>query len=118
MLNYIGGPEIQLDDDFEHNKINDVLADNSKIKENIGINEGNKEEIIEKGLIRSNNELNEKLKKYRKDMDNKEEINILSKIYNWKLTDIKPPKQKEVEDKIGPEIKKKLFTNLLSNINI
>ena len=51
-------------------------------------------------------------------MDNKEEINILNKIYNSKLTDTKPPKQKEVDDKIGPEIKKKLFTNLISNINI
>ena len=118
LLNYNGGPEIQLDDNFEHDKINNALADNSNKKENIGINKGNKEEIKEKGLNRSNNELNEKLKKYRKDMDNKEEINILNKIYNSKLTDTKPPKQKEVDDKIGPEIKKKLFTNLISNINI
>jgi very-short-patch-repair endonuclease len=61
---------------------------------------------------------NEKTRKYRKDMDNNEEINVLNKIFNSKLTDIKEQKQKKIEDKPGPEIKKKLIKSLISNINI
>ena len=101
LLNYNGGPEIQLDDN--------LIDDNKK---------NNEISYAGKELNRSNNELNEKTKKYRIDMDNKEEINILNKFYNDKLTDIKAPKLKMVEDKEVPEVKKKLITNLISNINI
>ena len=101
LLNYNGGPEIQLEDNLiDDNKKNNEIA------------------YAGKELNRSNNELNEKTKKYRIDMDNKEEINILNKFYNDKLTDIKAPKLKIVEDKEVPEVKKKLITNLISNINI
>jgi hypothetical protein len=99
LLNYNGGPEIQLEDNLiDDNKKNNEIA------------------YAGKELNRSNNELNEKTKKYRIDMDNKEEINILNKFYNDKLTDIKAPKLKMVEDKEVPEVKKKLITNLISNI--
>ena len=101
LLNYNGGPEIQLEDN--------LIDDNKK---------NNEISYAGKELNRSNNELNEKTKKYRIDMDNKEEINILNKFYNDKLTDIKAPKLKMVEDKEVPEVKKKLITNLISNINI
>jgi hypothetical protein len=101
LLNYNGGPEIQLEDN--------LIDDNKK---------NNEIDYAGKELNRSNNELNEKTKKYRIDMDNKEEINILNKFYNDKLTDIKAPKLKMVEDKEVPEVKKKLITNLISNINI
>ena len=101
LLNYNGGPEIQLEDNLiDDNKKNNEIA------------------YAGKELNRSNNELNEKTKKYRIDMDNKEEINILNKFYNDKLTDIKAPKLKMVENKEVPEVKKKLITNLISNINI
>ena len=101
LLNYNGGPEIQLEDNLiDDNKKNNEIA------------------YAGKELNRSNNELNEKTKKYRIDMDNKEEINILNKFYNDKLTDIKAPKLKMVEEKEVPEVKKKLITNLISNINI
>ena len=101
LLNYNGGPEIQLEDN--------LIDDNKK---------NNEIDYAGKELNRSNNELNEKTKKYRIDMDNKEEINILNKFYNDKLTDIKAPKFKMVENKEVPEVKKKLITNLISNINI
>ena len=101
LLNYNGGPEIQLEDN--------LIDDNKK---------NNEIDYAGKELNRSNNELNEKTKKYRIDMDNKEEINILNKFYNDKLTDIKAPKLKMVENKEVPEVKKKLITNLISNINI
>ena len=45
-------------------------------------------------------------------------LNVLNKIFNSKHTDIKEQKIKNMEDKSGPEIKKKLITNLISNINI
>ena len=87
LLNYNGGPEIQLEDNLiDDNKKNNEIA------------------YAGKELNRSNNELNEKTKKYRIDMDNKEEINILNKFYNDKLTDIKAPKLKMVEDKEVPEV--------------
>ena len=98
MLNYNGGPEIQLE---ENAFINDENSNSN-----------------EKELNKSIGEENEKTKKYRKDMENNEEINVLNKIFNSKHTDIKEQKIKNMEDKSGPEIKKKLITNLISNINI
>ena len=111
LLNYNGGPEIQLEDNF-------IFGDEQKINENNIINHKNKEEFKKKELNRSNSDINEKTKKYRKEMDNNEEISELKKIYNLKLTDIKAPKQKIIENKEEPEIKKKLIKNLISNINI
>ena len=111
LLNYNGGPEIQLEDNF-------IFGDEQKINENNIINHKNKEEFKKKELNRSNSDINEKAKKYRKEMDNNEEISELKKIYNLKLTDIKAPKQKIIENKEEPEIKKKLIKNLISNINI
>ena len=98
LLNYNGGPEIQLE---ENAFINDENSNSN-----------------EKELNKSIGEENEKTKKYRKDMENNEEINVLNKIFNSKHTDIKEQKIKNAEDKSGPEIKKKLITNLISNINI
>ena len=98
LLNYNGGPEIQLE---ENAFINDENSNSN-----------------EKELNKSIGEENEKTKKYRKDMENNEEINVLNKIFNSKHTDIKEQKIKNMEDKSGPEIKKKLITNLISNINI
>ena len=97
LLNYNGGPEIQL----EQNSI--ILKDENSNK-------------IE--LNKSIDDENEKTRKYRKDMDNNEEINVLNKIFNSKLTDIKEQKQKKIEEKPGTEIKKKLIKSLISNINI
>ena len=113
LLNYNGGPEIQLDDNF-------ILEEEHKLNENnINIiNNKNKEEYKQKELNKSNSDVNEKTKKYRKEMDNNEEINEFKKIYNLKLTDVKAPKHKKIENKEEPEIKKKLIKNLISNINI
>ena len=103
LLNYNGGPEIQLDDNFIINKNNksqsDIfIGDNSQINENVNNSNKNKEEFEEKELIKSYIDINEKMKKYRKDMDNSEEINKLKKLDNSKLTDVKVPKQKKIED--------------------
>ena len=103
LLNYNGGPEIQLDDNFIINKNNksqsDIfIGDNSQINENVNNSNKNKEEFEEKELIKSYIDINEKMKKYRKDMDNSEEINKFKKLDNSKLTDLKVPKQKKIED--------------------
>ena len=113
LLNYNGGPEIQLDDNF-------ILEEEHKLNENNIdiINNKNKEDYKQKELNKSNSDVNEKTKKYRKEMDNNEEINEFKKIYNLKLTDVQAPKHKKIENKEEPEIKKKLIKNLISNINI
>ena len=103
LLNYNGGPEIQLDDNFIINKNNksqsDIfIGDNSQINENVNNSNKNKEEFEEKELIKSYIDINEKMKKYRKDMDNSEEINKFKKLDNSKLTDVKVPKQKKIGD--------------------
>jgi hypothetical protein len=103
LLNYNGGPEIQLDDNFIINKNNksqsDIfIGDNSQINENVNNSNKNKEEFEEKELIKSYIDINEKMKKYRKNMDNSEEINKFKKLDNSKLTDVKVPKQKKIED--------------------
>ena len=103
LLNYNGGPEIQLDDNYIINKNNksqsDIfIGDNSQINENVNNSNKNKEEFEEKELIKSYIDINEKMKKYRKDMDNSEEINKFKKLDNSKLTDVKVPKQKKIED--------------------
>ena len=103
LLNYNGGPEIQLDDNFINSKNSkgqsDIfIGDNSQINENVNNSNKNKEEFEEKELIKSYIDINEKMKKYRKDMDNSDEINNFKKIDNSKLTDVKAPKQKKIED--------------------
>ena len=103
LLNYNGGPEIQIDDNLIINKNNksqsDIfIGDNSQINENVNNSNKNKEEFEEKELIKSYIDINEKMKKYRKDMDNSEEINKFKKLDNSKLTDVKVPKQKKIED--------------------
>ena len=103
LLNYNGGPEIQLDDNLIINKNNksqsDIfIGDNSQINENVNNSNKNKGEFEEKELIKSYIDINEKMKKYRKDMDNSEEINKFKKLDNSKLTDVKVPKQKKIED--------------------
>ena len=104
LLNYNGGPEIQLDDNFIINKNNksqsDIfIGDNSQINENVNNSNKKEEEIEEKKLIKSNIDINEKMKKYRKDMGNSDEINNFKILDNSKLTDVKVPKQKKLEDK-------------------
>ena len=108
LLNYNGGPEIQLEEDFCNNILNEKVSSNKH----------KKEEKKEKELNKSNKEEKEKRKKYRIDMDNNEEINEMNKLYKCKLTDIKEPNQKKMEDKGNSEIKKNLISNLISNINI
>ena len=103
LLNYNGGPEIQLDDNFINSKNSkgqsDIfIGDNSQINENVNNSNKNKEEFEEKELIKSYIDINEKMKKYRKNMDNSDEINNFKKIDNSKLTDVKAPKQKKIED--------------------
>ena len=61
----------------------------------------------------------DKKHKYKINLDNNEEIKILNKCYNSKLTDIKVPKKQSIEDKaFEPEVKQRLIKSLISNINI
>ena len=105
LLNYNGGPEIQLENNFNFSKNNkesqfDInKGDNFQINENVNNSNKKEEEIEEKKLIKSNIDINEKMKKYRKDMGNSDEINNFKILDNSKLTDVKVPKQKKLEDK-------------------
>ena len=105
LLNYNGGPEIQLENNFNFSKSNkesqsDINeGDNFQINENVNNSNKKEEEIEEKKLIKSNIDINEKMKKYRKDMGNSDEINNFKILDNSKLTDVKVPKQKKLEDK-------------------
>ena len=105
LLNYNGGPEIQLENNFNFSKNNkesqfDINeGDNFQINENVNNSNKKEEEIEEKKLIKSNIDINEKMKKYRKDMGNSDEINNFKILDNSKLTDVKVPKQKKLEDK-------------------
>ena len=105
LLNYNGGPEIQLENNFNFSKNNkesqfDINeGDNFQINENVNNSNKKEEEIEEKKLIKSNIDINEKMKKYRKDMGNSDEINNFKILDNSKLTDVKIPKQKKLEDK-------------------
>ena len=52
-------------------------------------------------------------------LEKKEEVKILNKNYNSKLTDIKASKQQNVEDKVFESgIKQRLIKSLISDINI
>ena len=82
MLNYNGGPEIQLENNFNFSKNNkenqfDINeGDNFQMNENVNNSNKKEEENEEKKLIKSNIDINEKMKKYRKDMGNSDEIII------------------------------------------
>ena len=120
LLNYRGGPEIQLSANFNDNSTSIFSkADNSIIilgeedlnnkKNNEEKKEQDSDEFIKKNDINIKN----------KNIENKEEIIILNKIYNSKLTDIKPPKMKNIEDRLfEPDVKQRLFKSLISDINI
>ena len=130
LLNYSGGPEIQISDNkkkpSEHKVNNSVFSlcegnCNNKQSENINasnhIVNNNKADIMQKDsdLISNNNE---KMHKLKISLENGE-IQILNKNYNSKLTDIKPPKKQIENDKpFEPEVKQRLIKSLISDINI
>ena len=132
LLNYSGGPEIQISDNkkkpSEHKVNNSVFSlcegnCNNKQSENINasnhIVNNNKADIMQKDSdLISNNEINEKMHKLKISLENGE-IQILNKNYNSKLTDIKPPKKQIENDKpFEPEVKQRLIKSLISDINI
>jgi len=133
LLNYGGGPEIHLKENdylnLNKNNIFDnenqsimILEDNPKVNENIGLNSNllnkHEKENKEKEINKSNDEHNEKRRKYKIELDNNDDEEIFERLYKPKLTEIKTVKQKKIENTAGPEIKKKLFKSLISNINI
>ena len=131
LLNYRGGPEIQLSENINdaHTSIDSKTNTNSifilgeedlnnkKIGNMIGNinNNKNSEENKEQDYDDLKNDKNIK----NKNIEKEEEIIILNKFYNSKLTDIKAPKMKNIQDKLfEPEVKQRLFKSLISDINI
>ena len=131
LLNYRGGPEIQLSENINdaHTSIdsktntNSIIIlgeedlNNKKIGNMIGNinNNKNSEENKEQDYDDLKNDKNIK----NKNIEKEEEIIILNKFYNSKLTDIKAPKMKNIGDKLfEPEVKQRLFKSLISDINI
>ena len=131
LLNYRGGPEIQLSENINdaHTSIdsktntNSIIIlgeedlNNKKIGNMIGNinNNKNSEENKEQDYDDLKNDKNIK----NKNIEKEEEIIILNKFYNYKLTDIKAPKMKNIQDKLfEPEVKQRLFKSLISDINI
>ena len=131
LLNYRGGPEIQLSENINdaHTSIdsktntNSIIIlgeedlNNKKIGNMIGNinNNKNSEENKEQDYDDLKNDKNIK----NKNIEKEEEIIILNKFYNSKLTDIKAPKMKNIQDKLfEPEVKQRLFKSLISDINI
>ena len=131
LLNYGGGPEIQLDENFCKNMslsngsiLNEDDCNNKKLIDNMNVNSYlNNKKFEEKKEQDANetspiNELDRK-SKYKISLENIEEIKIYSKNFNSKFTDIKPPKKQINEDKIFiPEVKQRLIKSLISDINI
>ena len=134
LLNYGGGPEIQLPE-IMGNKNQDIEGSNNSISileeddrnnkhiENICVNSylvnKNIEENKEQNLYDYTNNMNDKKFKVKESIENGEEIQKLNKYYNSKLTEIKPPIFKKVEDiPFEPEVKQKLIKSLISDINI
>ena len=134
LLNYGGGPEIQLPE-IVGNKNQDIEGSNNSISileeddrnkkhiENICVNSylvnKNIEENKEQNLYEYRNNMNDKKFKVKESIENGEEIQKLNKYYNSKLTEIKPPIFKKVEDiPFEPEVKQKLIKSLISDINI
>ena len=134
LLNYSGGPEIQLTENYIVNNISNNKSNNSNnsnieiredfskhINENINVNSYiiNKKKEENKESTEYTREMFDKKHKYKINLDNNEEIKILNKCYNSKLTDIKVPKKQSIEDKaFEPEVKQRLIKSLISNINI
>ena len=135
LLNYGGGPEIQLSE----NSIKKSLKNNSNSNSNFTLGEEdcnkkqsgivnvkghinkNKEENKEQDLEESisNNEIKDKKSKFKISLENGEEIKKLNKYYNSKLTDIKPPKKQNDEDKpFEPGERQSIIKSLISDINI
>ena len=131
LLNYGGGPEIQLDENFCKNMslsngsiLNEDDCNNKKHIDNMNVNSYlNNKKFEEKKEQDANetspiNEFDIK-SKYKISLENIEEIKIYSKNFNSKFTDIKPPKKQINEDKIFiPEVKQRLIKSLISDINI
>ena len=132
LLNYSGGPEIQLSEDVKNsictNCTNSLLTvgDENHCKnciENISVNSciANNKNEENKEPVQGRNQ-KEKIDKkyiYNINLENAEEIKILNKCYNSKLTDVKAPKKQVVEETVfEPEIKQRLIKSLISNINI
>ena len=134
LLNYGGGPEIQLPE-IMGNKNQDIEGSNNSISileeddrnnkhiENICVNSylvnKNIEENKEQNLYEYTNNMNDKKFKVKESIENGEEIQKLNKYYNSKLTEIKPPIFKKIEDiPFEPEVKQKLIKSLISDINI
>ena len=135
LLNYSGGPEIQVSDNKkkanEHIIKNSIFSlgegnCNNKCSENINIsnhivNNDKRENTQQDSDDFINNEEKEKEKKHKLkiSLENGEEIIVLNKNYNSKLTDIKPPKKQNEDDKhFEPEVKQRLIKSLISDINI
>lgn len=132
LLNYSGGPEIKLAENVKNSICSTYigsllqLGDENCSKnciENISVNSciaNNKnEENKEQELGQNQKEIIDKKYKYKINLENTEEIKILNKCYNSKLTDVKAPKKQNVEDTVfEPEIKQRLIKSLISNINI
>jgi len=129
LLNYSGGPEIQLSENEKNSTCANSLlqvGDENCCKnciENISVNScianSKNEENKEQDLGRNQKEIMDKKYKYNINLENTEEIKILNKCYNSKLTDVKAPKKQNAEDTVfEPEIKQRLIKSLISNINI
>ena len=140
LLNYSGGPEVQLseneniktnhnsicsyksnsiiilDKDDCNNQSNNVTKDVDNLNDNNKFEE-NKENDLEDFV--DSKERSDKKLKFKISLEKKEEVKILNKNYNSKLTDIKASKQQNVEDKVFESgIKQRLIKSLISDINI
>ena len=96
---------------------------NNKHVESISVNSyivnKNMEENKEQEFYECYDNMIDKNFKIKASLENGEEIQKLNKYYNSKLTEIKPPILKKVEDiPIEPEVKQKLIKSLISDINI
>ena len=137
LLNYSGGPEIRLPEEERtnlnnynsllSNKSNSIILmgeDDFNEKNNINnkdmnIDNKNCNNKFEENKENDFENFDDKKKKYKMSIEKKEEVKILNKNYNSKMTDIKAPKKKSVEDKVfEPEIKQRLIKSLISDINI
>ena len=103
LLNYGGGPEIQLTDE---RKSEIGKSNNKQIEEN---KQKNMEEM----------EANDKKNNYKINLKSGEEVQILSKNFNSKFTDVKTPKKQITgETPFDEDIQQRLIKSLISNINI
>ena len=137
LLNYSGGPEIRFSEEestnlnnhnsLSSNKSNSIILfgeDDFNENNNINNKDINIDNINGNNKFEENKEndfenFDDKKIKYKMSIENKEEVKILNKNYNSKMTDIKAPKKQSVEDKVfEPEIKQRLIKSLISDINI